>query len=75
MAKGVNDAGRGLNVVVIGNGKEILKTAHFDTYQDDSTNLEIFLENLYDNVIVVISTYDEASLKYVSSFPAIVDCG
>lgn len=34
MAKGLNDAGRGLNVVVIGNGKEILKTAHFDTYQE-----------------------------------------
>jgi hypothetical protein len=65
MAKGINDAGRGLNVVVVGNGKEVLKTAHFDTYQDDSTNLEIFLENLHDNVIVIMCTYDEASRKLV----------
>ena len=34
MGKGLNDAGRGLNIIVIRNGKEILKTAHFDTYQD-----------------------------------------
>ena len=34
IAKGVNDAGRGLNIVVVGNGKEVLKTAHFDTYQE-----------------------------------------
>jgi hypothetical protein len=34
ISKGVNDAGRGLNIVVVGNGKEILKTAHFDTYAE-----------------------------------------
>lgn len=61
--KDLNDAGRGLNLVVVGNGKEVLKTAHFDTYAEDSTNLEIFLENLYDNVIVIACTFDEASQK------------
>ena len=34
ISKGINDAGRGLNIVVVGNGKEILKTAHFDTYSE-----------------------------------------
>ena len=71
---------------MVGNGKEILKTAHFDTYAEgeifphfifcfsflnvnkyyfkiDSTNLEIFLESLYDNVILIVITFDEASQK------------
>lgn len=29
----------------------------------DSTNLEIFLENLEDNVILIAVTFDEASTK------------
>ncbi|CAF1137046.1 unnamed protein product [Didymodactylos carnosus] len=61
MAKGINDAGRGLNIVIVSNGKEIIRTGHFDTWQDDSTNLEIFLENLEDNVILIVATFDEAS--------------
>lgn len=63
IARGVNDAGRGINLVVIGNGKEVIKTAHFDTYNEDSTNLEIFIEGLNDNVIVIAVTFDEASQK------------
>jgi hypothetical protein len=63
ISKGVNDAGRGLNIVVVSNGKEIIRTAHFDTWQDDSTNLEIFLENLEENVIIIVVTFDEASSK------------
>ena len=50
--------------MVVGNGKEILKTAHFDTYAEDSTNLEIFLESLYENTIIIAITFDEASAKY-----------
>ncbi len=63
IAKNVNDAGRGINIVVVGNGKEIIKTAHFDTYAEDSTNLEIFLESLYENTIIIAVTFDEASAK------------
>ncbi|CAF1001251.1 unnamed protein product [Rotaria sordida] len=63
ISKGINDAGRGLNIVVVSNGKEIIRTGHFDTWKDDSTNLEIFLENLEDNVIIIAVTFDEASLK------------
>lgn len=50
--------------MVVGNGKEILKIAHFDTYAEDSTNLEIFLEGLYDNVILIAVTFDDASTKW-----------
>lgn len=63
ISKGINDAGRGINIVVVGNGKEIIKTAHFDTYAEDSTNLEIFLESLYENTIIIAVTFDEASAK------------
>jgi len=63
IARGINDAGRGLNLVVVANGREVIRTGHFDTWQDDSTNLEIFLENLEENVIVIAVTFDEASLK------------
>ena len=63
IAKGINDAGRGINIVIVGNGKEILKTAHFDTYAEDSTNLEIFLEGLFENTIIIAVTFDEASTK------------
>ncbi len=63
IAKGVNNAGRGLNIVVVGNGKEVIKTAHFDTYQDDSTNLEIFLENVGEHNVIIAVTFDEASTK------------
>ncbi|CAF3425490.1 unnamed protein product [Rotaria socialis] len=61
MAKGINDAGRGINIVVVSNGKEVIRTGHFDTWQEDSTNLEIFLENLEENVILIAVTFDEAS--------------
>lgn len=63
IARGVNDAGRGINIVVVGNGKEVLKTAHFDTYAEDSTNLEIFLEGLNDNVVIIAVSFDDASTK------------
>ena len=34
IAKGLNNAGRGLNIVVVSNGKEIIRTGHFDTWQE-----------------------------------------
>ena len=42
MEKGVNDAGRGLNVIVVdGNTKNVTKRANFDTFAEDSTQLEV----------------------------------
>ena len=84
ISKGINDAGRGLNIVVVSNGKEVIRTGHFDTWLQgnvkkktqsmmneclyvmlilDSTNLEIFLETLEENVIIIAVTFDEASSK------------
>ena len=37
MAKGINDAGRGLNIVVVSNGKEVIRTGLFDTWQEGMT--------------------------------------
>ena len=35
MAKGINEAGRGFNVVVIDpNTKEVIRVGHFDTYAE-----------------------------------------
>ncbi len=34
IARGINDAGRGLNIVVVSNGKEVIRTGHFDTWQE-----------------------------------------
>ena len=34
IARGINDAGRGINIAVVANGKEVIRTGHFDTWQD-----------------------------------------
>ena len=42
MEKGVNDAGRGLNVIVIdGKTKKVTRRGSFDTYSEDSTQFEV----------------------------------
>ncbi|CAF1025896.1 unnamed protein product [Adineta ricciae] len=63
ISKGINNAGRGLNIAVVSHNKEVIRIGHFDTWQDDSTNLEIFLENLEDDAIIIVVTFDEASSK------------
>jgi hypothetical protein len=40
ISKGINDAGRGLNIVVISNGKEVIRTGHFDTWQEGKIGKE-----------------------------------
>lgn len=42
MAKGINDAGRGINIVVVSNGKEVIRTGHFDTWQEGKNNYTKF---------------------------------
>lgn len=45
MAKGINDAGRGFNVVVIDSKtKEVIRVGHFDTYAEGIFQL------LFDNL-------------------------
>ena len=64
MKKGLNDAGRGLNLVVVNNEtRRIDRVAHFDTYAEDSSPLEIFLEGVRHGEIVIATTFDDASRK------------
>lgn len=64
MSKGLNGAGRGLNLVVVNNStRRISRLAHFDTYAEDSSPLEIFLEGVVDGEIVIAATFDDASRK------------
>lgn len=37
ISKGINDAGRGLNIVVVSNDKEVIRTGHFDTWKEGNT--------------------------------------
>lgn len=47
----------------MGNGNKVLKTACFDTYAEDSTNLELFLEGLGENSILIVVGFDEISQR------------
>ncbi|GMR50610.1 hypothetical protein PMAYCL1PPCAC_20805 [Pristionchus mayeri] len=61
-AAGLNEAGRGLNVAVIDSkSRKIVKTGHFDTYEKESTSLELFLDGLVEGDIVAVVSFDEAS--------------
>ncbi|EYB81181.1 hypothetical protein Y032_0390g553 [Ancylostoma ceylanicum] len=60
--RALNDAGRGLNLASIEpKTGRVSSVAHFDTYQDESSSLEEWLENVpLGNVMAVVS-FDEAS--------------
>jgi hypothetical protein len=47
IAKGINDAGRGLNIVVVSNGKEVIRTGHFDTWQEGKRSCQIRQANAW----------------------------
>uniref|UniRef100_A0A915CIH6 ILEI/PANDER domain-containing protein n=1 Tax=Parascaris univalens TaxID=6257 RepID=A0A915CIH6_PARUN len=64
MDRGVNGAGRGLNLVVIdAKTHQVLRCGHFDTYAEDSTELVMFLEQLLPDEIVAVVSFDEASTR------------
>lgn len=64
MAEGINEAGRGLNIVVVNpKSRQVIRVGHFDTFLEDSSNLEIFLEVLGDQDIILVVAFDEASTK------------
>ncbi|XP_013395204.1 protein O-linked-mannose beta-1,2-N-acetylglucosaminyltransferase 1 [Lingula anatina] len=59
---GYNDNGRGFNLVAINpKTKDAYRVGHFDTYAEDSSTLEIFLEMMKDDDILVAVTFDDAS--------------
>lgn len=60
--KGLNDAGRGLNLAMVDAKTAMVQAvAHFDTYQDESKALEIWLDSVPPGFIVVAVSFDEAS--------------
>lgn len=64
MADKVNDGGRGFNIVVLDPTTfEVIKVTHMDTYETDSTDLELLLDSLDDGDIVIGVVADEASRK------------
>ena len=53
-----------MNLVIINpSSRSIDRVAHFDTYAEDSSPLEIFLEGVSAGEIVVGATFDDASRK------------
>ncbi|GFS18854.1 protein O-linked-mannose beta-1,2-N-acetylglucosaminyltransferase 1 [Elysia marginata] len=64
MADKVNDGGRGFNIAVLDPTTfEVIKVTHMDTYETDSTDLELLLDSLDEGDIVVAVVADEASRK------------
>lgn len=64
MKKDVNNAGRGMNVVVINQQTfKVKQVAHFDTYERDSSELDSFLEGLEHGDIIIAVSFDDASRK------------
>lgn len=64
MCKDLNQAGRGLNIVVMNaTSGDVLRVGRFDTYAQDSSALEIFLEEMIDGEMIVVVSFDEASTK------------
>uniref|UniRef100_A0A915KJZ2 Alpha-1,3-mannosyl-glycoprotein 2-beta-N-acetylglucosaminyltransferase n=1 Tax=Romanomermis culicivorax TaxID=13658 RepID=A0A915KJZ2_ROMCU len=62
--RNLNGAGRGINIAVVSPVDfRTLRVAHFDTYNEDSNALEIFLEELSSEEIIIAVTFDEASNK------------
>ncbi|CAI9734253.1 protein O-linked-mannose beta-1,2-N-acetylglucosaminyltransferase 1-like [Octopus vulgaris] len=64
MAKGLNHAGRGMNIVVYDpQARKVKYVANFDTYKEDSTDFEIFLEELPTSFIIMVVVWDDAAIK------------
>ncbi|CAI5447986.1 unnamed protein product [Caenorhabditis angaria] len=60
--KGLNNAGRGLNLAILEpKTAKIKDVKRFDTYQDESKNLEEWLDAIPTGYIIVGVSFDEAS--------------
>nr|XP_039270769.1 protein FAM3C-like [Styela clava] len=59
---------RGLNVAVIdGRTGAMLRTKVFDLYEVDSTEFETFLNELDENEVIIMTTYDDATQRLKDS--------
>lgn len=60
----LNGGGRGMNVAVIDSVTRFVQhVSHFDTYEDDSSQLETLLLNLRQGDILILLTFDEPTRK------------
>uniref|UniRef100_A0A915Q6Z1 ILEI/PANDER domain-containing protein n=1 Tax=Setaria digitata TaxID=48799 RepID=A0A915Q6Z1_9BILA len=60
--RNLNSAGRGLNLVVIDSKThQVMRTGHYDTYLEESSDLVLFLEQLSHGEILAVISFDEAS--------------
>ncbi|CAJ0931048.1 unnamed protein product, partial [Mesorhabditis belari] len=61
-SKDLNAGGRGLNVAVIDpKSRAVVRVGHFDTYEQESSGLERFLDLVEPGQIVAAVSFDEAS--------------
>ncbi|XP_056000874.1 protein O-linked-mannose beta-1,2-N-acetylglucosaminyltransferase 1-like isoform X2 [Ostrea edulis] len=64
MEKNMNNAGRGINTVVLhGDSKKLKFVARFDTYEQNSTNMENLLKQLHEGDVVIAVVNDDGSKK------------
>ena len=64
MKKNLNDAGRGLNIVIVYQQTfKVKHVAHFDTYDIESSELVNFLDSLEHGDIILAVSFDDASRK------------
>lgn len=64
LSEKVNKAGRGFNIAVLDSSTKKVSTAKvFDTYEDDSPSMEVFLENLVEGDIIVAVVSDDGQRK------------
>lgn len=62
--RSINDAGRGLNIVIVDpKTQQVMRSGHFDTYEKESTELVLFLEQLEHGEMLAVVSFDEASSK------------
>nr|XP_037281969.1 protein O-linked-mannose beta-1,2-N-acetylglucosaminyltransferase 1-like isoform X1 [Rhipicephalus microplus] len=60
----LNSGGRGMNVAVIDSVTRFVQhVSHFDTYEEDSSQLETLLLNLRQGDILILLTFDEPTRK------------
>ncbi|XP_077486887.1 protein O-linked-mannose beta-1,2-N-acetylglucosaminyltransferase 1-like isoform X2 [Amblyomma americanum] len=60
----LNSGGRGMNVAIIDSVTRFVQhVSHFDTYEEDSSQLETLLLNLRQGDILILLTFDEPTRK------------
>lgn len=64
LGSNVNSGGRGMNIAIVDSvTRFIQRVSHFDTYEEDSSQLEALLLNLRQGDILILLTFDEPTRK------------